>query len=176
VPVRVDVAAVRALGRDLKAVGDKQLKVEVIKAAQRATRDVKDEIKASAVETLPSSGGLGRWVAAITLRTRVAFGGRSVGVTIQGALDNKRAAKKSRSSGKRYKARRSGTFGARADLGAINRGRVMHPVYGRGPLQLQRVQEGFWTKPLEGETAEKARAEIVEAMLATARGIASRNG
>ena len=30
--------------------------------------------------------------------------------------------------------RKAGTFGNRSDLGAIDRGRVMHPRWGRGPL------------------------------------------
>jgi hypothetical protein len=166
--VSVDAAGLRQLGQAMRGA-DKQIKRELFKAVQRATRPVKEEIKASARATLPSSGGLNEWVAQIGIRTRQAYTGRSVGITITGTLDNKKVAR-GRGKGRR----KAGTFGARADLRAINRGRVMHPAWGRGPLVgPQMVKAGFWDEPLEGLTARRARKEIVEAMQVTADAIAA---
>jgi hypothetical protein len=82
----------------------------------------------------------------IGIKTKQSYSGKFPGITITGTLDNKSAVR--RSGGKRSRSRKSGTFGARADLRAINRGRVMHPVYGHGPLVgPQMVQAGFWDRP-----------------------------
>lgn len=169
-----DIAQLRATGRALREAGDKEQKRELYKAVQRATRPIKEEIKQSARDTLPSSGGLNEWVAAIGIKTKQSYNGRMPGVTIQGTLDNKRVVR--RSGGKRSKTRKSGTFGARADLRAINRGRVMHPVWGHGPLVgPQGVTPGFWDHPLKGVTAQRAKREIREAMTRTVKAIAAKS-
>jgi hypothetical protein len=169
-----DVASLRAVGKALREAGDKEQKRELYKAVQRATKPIKEEIKESARETLPHSGGLNEWVAAIGIKTKQSYNGRMPGVTITGALDNKRVVR--RSGGKRSKTRKSGTFGATADLRAINRGRVMHPVFGHGPLVgPQMVRAGFWDRPLTGVTAQRAKREIRAAMEATLRAIAAKS-
>jgi hypothetical protein len=168
-----DVDKLRALGALLKESGDKELKREFAKAVQRATRPIKDEIKQSAIDTLPHSGGLNAWVSQIGIKTRQSYSGKFPGVTITGTLDNKSVVRRT-SSGRR-KGRKSGTFGARADLRAINRGRVMHPVFGHGPLVgPQMVTAGFWDKPLTGVTAQRARREIREAMQTVTQMVAAR--
>lgn len=164
--ISVDLGPQKAFGAALKNA-PKELRRELFRAVQRAVKPVKGEIQQSARATLPSSGGLGDWVAGIALQTRQNYSGQFPGVTIVGALDNKREVRKV--AGKRRKSRKSGTFGARADLKAINRGRVMHPTFGRGPLVgPQMVKPGFWDKPLEGEVTARAKREVEAALQATA--------
>jgi hypothetical protein len=168
-----DVAKLRHLGAALKEAGDKETKREFYKAIQRATKPVKEEIKQSARDTLPHGGGLNEWVAAIGIKTKQSYSGRMPGITITGALDNKSAVR--RSGGKRSKSRKSGTFGARADLRAINRGRVMHPAWGHGPLVgPQMVTPGFWDKPFKGIVARRATKEIRRAMADVAKQVERR--
>jgi hypothetical protein len=169
-----DVASLRAVGKALREAADKEQKRELYKAVQRATKPIKEEIKESARESLPHSGGLNEWVAAIGIKTKQSYNGRMPGVTIQGTLDNKSVVR--RSGGKRRKGRKSGTFGARADLRSINRGRVFHPVFGHGPLVgPQSVQAGFWDRPLTGVTAQRAKREIRDAMARTVKAIAAKS-
>ncbi len=172
--IKVDNAALKAFGRALKSA-DKELRKEMFKAVQTATKPVKEEIKRSAIQTLPSTGGLGTWVSKIGIRTRQAYSGRNVGITITGTLDNKKITR-----GKGRGKRKAGTFGATADLRAINRGRVMHPAWGRakadgsGLFGPQMVKAGFWDAPLEGIVAVRARKEIEDAMRRVADEIAAR--
>lgn len=166
--IKVDTTELRAVGVALRGA-DKEIRRELFKAVQRATKPVKAEIKAEAERSLPSGGGLGKWVARIGIRTRTALSGRSVGITIEGTLNNKA---KVRGRGKGRRARH--TFGQNADLGAINRGRVMHPAWGRGPLVgPQMVKAGFWDRPLQTLTAERARREILAALEAVKAQIAA---
>jgi hypothetical protein len=171
IKIEGDVAKLRAVGKALREAADKEQKRELYKAVQRATKPIKEEIKQSARDTLPKSGGLNEWVAAIGIKTKQSYSGRAPGITITGTLDNKRAVR--RSGGKRSKVRKSGTFGARADLRSINRGRVFHPVFGHGPLVgPQMVQAGFWDRPLTGVTAQRAKREIRDAMARTMKELA----
>jgi hypothetical protein len=175
VAVRVDDTAIRQMGKVLRGTG-KEFRRELFAAAQRTTRPVKDEIKQAALNTLPSGGGLNEWVSKIGIKTRNSLGGRTPGLFIVGTIDNKREVRKA--GGKRRKLRKRGTFGARADLRAIDRGRVMHPIFGHlnaegklaGP---QMVKAGFWTNTLTGPVAERAKGEYVDAMKAVARKVAA---
>jgi hypothetical protein len=170
--VQIDTADLRALGKALKGV-DKTIRQNMFKAAKRVTQPVKNEIKQSARTTLPSGGGLNEWVAALGTKTKTSLSGRNVGITITGTLDNKKKTVPKTGRGRR-KTRRSGTFGAIADIRAINRGRVMHPAWGRGPLiGPQMVKTGFWTRPLEGETTTRARREMTQALEETAEAVAA---
>lgn len=172
VRAQIDSRALQALGRAVRAA-DPTVRRELFAAVQRATRPVKDEIKVSARQTFPAGGGLNEWVAALGVKTKTSLSGRRAGVVITGTLDNKRHSVR-RAGGRRRKTRKTGTFGARADLRALNRGRVMHPAWGRGPLLgPQMVRAGFWDRPLEGEVTDRAHREMVQALEATAAAIAA---
>lgn len=145
-------AQLAALGKALKETGDKDLRKELMKSAQRATKPVKAEVKKSAVDTLPSAGGLGDFVAKARIVTQTKAQGRNVGVRIRGSRQ------------KQHKA-------SRVDLHAINRGRVRHPVYGRWSTrrgksiaQIQLVKKGFFTSVMEGPVADRSRKEFGDAM------------
>jgi hypothetical protein len=53
--------------------------------------------------------------------------------------------------------------GAVNDPGRIDRGRIKHPVFGRGPWVLQDVMPGWFTKPMQAGAA-KVRRELIKAM------------
>jgi hypothetical protein len=171
-----DVAQLRAVGKALREAADKEQKRELYKAVQRATKPIKEEIKQSAIDTLPKSGGLNVWASKIKIKTKQSYNGRCPGVTIAGAMNNKAAVSGRGRGRKKVHARKFGTVGATADLQAINAGRVMHPVFGHGPLVgLQMVTPGFWDRPLTGVTAQRAKREIRAAMEATLRAIAAKS-
>lgn len=158
--LELDGRELRQFGKALRGA-DKEIRTELFKAVSRATKPVKEEVQAEARRSLPSRGGLGEWVARVGVRTRQAYTGRSVGVTITGKLGSK----------PRPKGRRRKTFG-KADLVAINRGRVMHPAWGRGPLVgPQMVRAGFWDRPMETLLARRAAHEIRAAIRAAAEKI-----
>ena len=69
------------------------------------------------------------------------------------------------------KARQVGTFGKQADLNAIDRGRVMHPVWGRakrsginGLAGPQLVARGYFSNVMDGLVARRAEKEILAAL------------
>ena len=124
IAVSVDSRAVREFGKALKSA-DKEIRKEVRKAVTAAAKPVKQEVLQSARLTLPS--GLGLWASAgLTVKVKQTYSGANTSVTIIGDLDNKKV---KRGAGKGR--RRSGTFGPVGDLRALNRGRVMHPAWGR---------------------------------------------
>lgn len=172
--IKVDAASLRKFNAALKGA-DREIRAEFSKSIQRATRPVKEVIHESARDTLPKRGGLNEWAAAIGIKTASRLGGKNPSVVVTGALDNKRQVR--RSGGRRSRTRKAGTFGAKADVRALNRGRVMHPAWGRGPLVgPQMVPTGFWDKPLEGEVSRTAQQEIHAAMERAAKNIADRAG
>lgn len=139
-----------AVGQALRDSGDRTLKKELLKAAQRATRPVKLEMKAAAARDLPKSGGLNTWVAGkmrVTTRTRTL--GRNVGVRIILRRPN------------------PNDRGGYADLGAINRGRVRHPTYGHRPwvVDVHGPPAAFWAyRTMQGPIAHRARREFVNVL------------
>jgi hypothetical protein len=164
-----DVEKLRTLGKLMREVPDKELKREFYKAVQRATRPIKDEIKQSAIDTLPKSGGLNVWASKIGIKTKQSYNGRFPGVTITGSMNNK-----ARVSGRGRGRKKARTFGKVARLDRLNAGMARHPVFGHGPLVLQPVTPGFWDKPLKGVTTQRAKREIREAMQTTTQLIAAR--
>lgn len=54
--------------------------------------------------------------------------------------------------------------GEKADLAAINRGRLRHPVYGRPPWVIQSIRPGFVDRVMEGVLARRAQREFLQAV------------
>jgi hypothetical protein len=162
IAVSFDGRSVREFGKAMKSA-DKEIRKEVRKAVTAAAKPVKDEVRKSAETMLP--GSLGLWASAgLTLKVKQAYSAATSSVTVVGDLDNKKV---KRGAGKGR--RRSGTFGPVGDLKALNRGRVMHPAWGRakkdgGLFGPQMVKAGFWDTPMRGPVAQGARKEIDEAM------------
>ena len=144
---------VAALTRDLRKMGEKDLPKAMRAAGKRIGEPAGELIKASAEEVLPSKGGLNVWVGArIKSSTQVRLAGKKVGILI-----------KTRHRGKK----------GLSDLGALNRGKARHPLFGDADhWYLTEVEAGFVGKALEpmADTAEEeflaAVDEIVKAYAA----------
>ena len=146
---------------------DADIRRAMAAAIKSATASLPAEIEKSARATLPAGGGLNDYVARIPVKVKTITSGKTVTFTAEATGNTKH-----HQPGKSGR-RRSGTFGANVDLRAINRGRVMHPVWGRGPLVgPQMVKPGYWTRPLEGPVAQRALKQIREALEDVAKKIA----
>lgn len=121
------------------AFRDFDRRAEVVKALRKAVQQpvpiVRERIKASARATLPSGGGLNRWVAASKITSAVAVvSGRGAGVRIR--------------MGRR-------STSAQSDIAAINRGRLRRPSWGRrgrGQWHTQAVTPEFFSRPIREST------------------------
>lgn len=146
---------------------DKEIRKDLFQAMSRATRPVKKEIPESAKRTLP--GGLGEWAAKAKVTTRQAYSGTNIGVTIQTRMEKTRTSRAKATKGQ--KVQNAGTFGAVANLKALDEGKVWHPVWGRrlrsgrlaGP---QSVEAGYFTSVMETLVARRAEKEILAALRA----------
>lgn len=105
---------------------------EIVKAMGKAVRagapKVRAKIKAVALATLPSGGGLNIWVARISITIRVKLSGRSAGIFLRGGRNS---------------------VGGRSDINAIDRGRVRAPSWGHrsaAAWHTVTVTPGFFTK------------------------------
>lgn len=118
------------LVRDLRAYeGRKELTRALRVELRRPVPAVRKGIKARALATLPRSGGLNRWVAAIRITVKIALSGRRATVELRGGRNSRRD---------------------RSDVRAIDRGRVRAPSWGRrsvGQWHNQVVEPGFFTEP-----------------------------
>jgi hypothetical protein len=113
------------LANRLRVAGAKDLRRELVKGLNRSTKPLRKAAKDSAKARLPRAGGLGRRVARTRMTTRTRLKPTSVSVDIQAKP------------------------GAVADPLRVDRGRIRHPVWGRGPWVLQDVPKGWFTKPME---------------------------
>ncbi|MGH6690905.1 MAG: hypothetical protein ACREF4_09535 [Gammaproteobacteria bacterium] len=111
------------LTQRLRAAGRKDMTRELRKGLNRATKPLKAAAKANAKASLPKRGGLGRRVARTKMVTK----------TRTGRVAEVRILAKP---------------GAVADPGRIDRGRIKHPVFDRGPWVLQDVTPGWFRKPM----------------------------
>jgi hypothetical protein len=126
------------LGRQLKDIGDKELRRDLLRGIQRATRPLKDDIKDSARRNLPRRGGLNEWVANQgKVSTRTSTAGRNVGVRV--VADKKGS-----------------------DLAAINRGRLRHPVFGNRKVWVTQLVPPGWFDQGTEDGAVRTQRELVE--------------
>jgi hypothetical protein len=138
------------VARDLKAAGDRELRKAMLKAARDATNTVKPEMHKAALSDLPKRGGLNAWMESgmkVTTRTITRVRGTESTITIR--RPNPRA--------------KSG----QADVSAINRGRLRHPVFGHGPwvIDVRGKPVKQWAdRVLDGPVARKARREFLAAL------------
>lgn len=131
---------------------------EIRKDLRTPVGPVRRRIKATAISTLPSSGGLGTWVA-----------GTKITATVK--LEGKRAAVRLRGGRNSVADLRGGKSGTRSDIRSIDRGRVRHPFWGRrfrGQWRTQSVTPGFFTKTA-AEAPEWATAINAAVARATAQ-------
>jgi hypothetical protein len=147
--VRVSGAAdLRALSRDLKQAGRKDLRRELFAGLNRATKPLRAEAKANALATLPATGGLNRRVAAANITVR---GGGSARVTIVA---------------------RPSARGGQFNPAEVDAGIVRHPTYDHAPTVSQHVRAGWFTKPMQAG-ADEVRHELVAGIEVVARKLAA---
>lgn len=128
------------LSKDLRVAGDKDLRKELYRGLQRATKPLKDDAKANARRVLPGRGGLADRVARARFNTRSRAGRNpSVKITAQDAK------------------------GRSVDLVALDDGSVRHPTFGRRPWVKQDVTPGWFTEPMQAGAPEVAR-EVIAAI------------
>jgi len=120
-----------AFVRELKAFDGRRT---VVKAMRRKINkpvpEIRRRIRAHAVAILPSSGGLGAWVAAATVSTRIRYASsRTAGIRLRGSRKSLRD---------------------KSDLNRIDQGRVRAPSWGRrtaASWHTQAVTAGWFTEP-----------------------------
>lgn len=142
-----------ALGADLKASGDKDLRRELMQACGRLGKAIAPEIPKAFEDDLPHSGGFGRWAAAgMKVKRRVRTIGKGAGV--------------------RFIATRPKADGE-ADVRALDRGRYKHPTWGHKPWVVQIGRGGVLDRLSNGFVARRAREEFIKAVDAIAAKLAA---
>jgi hypothetical protein len=126
------------------------------KEIRRGTKPIRDAIKARAVQILPRSGGLGRYVAAARIGTLVRRSAKSAGVKIRGRRKDT-----------------SGRGGPTVDLHRIDLGRTRHPTFGEAPWHAQTVRPGFFTDAVTDEGLDQLETAVIEAAERAAGAIAN---
>ena len=130
------------LAKALQAAGTKEMRTRLRKIMSEETKPTRKKIRQSAIDNLPSGGGLNKW-AARTPNVNTDFREKSAGVRIV-------MAKKGH------------------DLQALNRGRLRHPLFGnRKHWYTQTIAPGFFTKPIEDDAdalRERIRAAVEKYM------------
>lgn len=126
------------LGRQLKDIGDKELRRDMLRGIRRATLPIRDDIRDSARQNLPRRGGLNDWVADRSkVSTRTSTSGKNVGVRI--VADKKGS-----------------------DLAAINRGRLRHPVFGNRKVWVTQMVTAGWFDRGAEKSAAPTQRELVQ--------------
>lgn len=111
----------RLLGAQLK-IADRRLRLDTLAKIRVAAQPLVKEIRQSAREELPAEGGLAERVSKSRISVRTRLTGRTVGISI----------------------RASNPY----SIGAMNRGRLRHPVFGNRAVWVnQQVTPGWWDKP-----------------------------
>ncbi len=128
-----------AVSRALKDA-DKALTRELLRGLQRATKDIRADMKRSAYDNLPREGGLNEEVAGSRFSTQTRRTGRDPGVRIAVL-------------GKRIR-----------DMRSLDAGRLRHPVYGNRDVWVnQSIPPGVFSIPFE-QAAPAVRREVVRVM------------
>lgn len=128
----------QTLAKRLKTAGRADLRRELYQGINRAMRPARAAVRASALATLPSRGGLATRVANSKYRVSRRTTGSSVGIKLIAT--------------NRY------------DIGKMDRGRLTHPLFGnRRYWYEQAVRPGWWSQPVRA-LAPDARREIITAM------------
>lgn len=136
--LRLVGAAVRRLGSDRVIVN------EMAKEIRKAVPPIRRAIKASALATLPSRGGLNQWVAKAKVTAQIRRGATNAGVKIKDAKTSR---------------------GQRHDLRAINAGFIRHPLWGnREHWYSQTVTPKFFDDAITDEGVDAFRRAVVVAV------------
>lgn len=145
-----DVDKLVVIAHATKALGEKDLRRKLLVSMQRAASPLKAAAAASALARLPKAGGLNTRVASARFRVQTRTSPRTAGVRIVASND--------------------------LDLGAMDRGRVRHPVFGNRQAWVnQRVPSGWFTDPMRAGTPA-VRASIERVLDDVATELVARTG
>jgi hypothetical protein len=143
------------LVRELRGFNQRR---EIVKAMSKGIRQaapiVRKQIRTVATETLPSGGGLNKWVAKIRINVKFKVSGRSASIKLVGGRNS---------------------VGDRSDINAIDRGRVRAPTFGhrsKAAWHTVTVEPGFFTQTAANAAEWSARvdAEVDKALDQLRRG------
>lgn len=136
-----------SVARDLKQAGATQIRKDLLKGIQRATKPMQRAAKEAARQKLPQRGGLNVFVASSKFSTSTRTAGKNPGVAI--------------------KVKKSGH-----DIRAIDRGRLRHPVFGNKNVWVdQQITPGVFTETFE-DGAPSVRKELLDVLEDVAKKIA----
>lgn len=146
--------SVDAFVRELRGFSQRAEIVKQLRTDMRAPLpEVRKKVKARALDTLPKQGGLNKWASRTRITAKITVTGRAVRVRVRGARKS---------------------LGGESDIGALDRGRVRHPSWGRryrGQWHIQRVTEGFFSVPVsEDDQWREACLAAIDKALETIRG------
>jgi hypothetical protein len=122
----------------LKDAGRNDLRKELLASIRTATKPTIAEVRASALDTLPSRGGLAALIAASRMSTETRLSGKRVGV--------------------RLRARNA------RNIRRMDKGRLRHPLFGNEKHWFtQSIPSGWFSEPIE-KAAPEIRWEIGKGM------------
>ena len=128
------------LAKELKVLGDKELRKELYRGINRAVKPLTEEVKGSTTKFLPRRYAL-ELAKTLKIRSRRRTG-KDPAIYLLAKATTPR--------------------GTERDLASLNRGRLRHPLYGdRKHWYDQEVSPNWWTDPLVGGV-EQVREEIVK--------------
>ena len=122
------------LARDLKAAGNVELRKELLRGIQQATKPIKQSIKPAALRELPKRGGLNQVIAGSKVGVRTRTGKNPAVVVV--------------------------TKHVKHDVRALDRGILRHPVFGRDEWVTQRIPPDWWTNEMRRQEPQAARDVI----------------
>lgn len=117
---------------------DKTIRKEMLQAIRTSAKPMLAAARASAAAELPTRGGLNTAVARSRFSVQTKTAARTAGVRLKATNPH--------------------------EIGAMNRGRLRHPVFGnRRVWATQSITPGWWTKPLEAH-APAVRTAVAAAV------------
>ena len=140
--VQVDIRGEEQLARVAGAIASampNDLRKKLLRGIREQAKPAVKDVKATALATLPSSGGLNKFVAKSSIGVRTRTSGEGAGVRI--------VAKK-----------------AGHDIYNLNRGRLRHPLFGmvEGQWFTQEIKPGFFSLTIAQHERRMARGITVE--------------
>ncbi len=115
--------------KELKRVGDTELRKQLNRAIRESTKPMKDAVKASALDRLPKRGGLAQLIANSKITSPVKKGSQTAGVTIKATNQH--------------------------DVAAMNKGNLRHKVWGKAwAKKTQQISAGWFSDPIEARRGD----------------------
>ena len=132
------------LARELRAFDGRRAVVQAARRGiARALPGVRANVRAKALEILPSTGGLAGWVAAAKIIVKISYASRSAGIRLRGSRKS---------------------IADKSDLAGIDAGRVRAPSWGHrtaAAWHSQSVTPGWWSEPVAADSGFRDHVDQV---------------